>query len=140
MLNLSSLENLLPKRIQQNQQVENAHQIYTHTCDTFQKSDSVKDVAVEFKKNLFDSIDDWNVSIPANGENGSTLLKKILAPYTQFVDTLNERDAERFVTLVFGENQVGMLEETSLKNDDVYLFQTTLEKRLGKTIREVVVK
>ena len=140
MYELSDISKLLSKSIAINTKVDTAHRAYSHATDIFDKRDTVKNVALEFKKNLFDSIDDWHLSIPANDESGSTLLKKILAPYTLFVDTLNEKDTERFTRFVFGENQVEMLEDASIKNNDIDLFKRTLEKSLGRTIREVIVR
>ena len=139
-MKLNNMQNILPKRLYPTTGVIKAQKLYVQTGDIFVKSDSVREVAASFKKNIFDSVSDWDSQIPSDKEDGASLLKKLLAPYTVFAEKLIPHDSERFVRLAFGENQVEFLEKASLRNKDVMLFKTTLEKTLGKTIREVVVK
>ena len=138
MSKLSLLSAVLPKRIFPTTTVQKAQNIYTQTTDVFEKQDVVKTTAATFKKTVFDSVSDWAEGIPADGKEGADFLKKLLAPYTVFVEKLSTHDAERFVKLVFGENQVEFIEDASTKNKDVMLLKDTLEKSLGKTIREVI--
>ena len=135
-----NLKPLLPKRIFPTIGIAKAQKSYLQTQDIFEKGDSVKSAAVSFKKMVFESLDDWKTSVPRDNEDGATHLKKILAPYTVFTNKLNSHDAERFTKLAFGENQVEFIENASVRNKDVKLFKSVLEKRLGKSIREVVVK
>ena len=137
---LKSLCNILPKRICQTTQQSESYKVYTQTQDVFEKSDTVKSFAESFKKNVLDSVADWETNVPLDEEAGSTSLKNLLAPYTLWAEKLNQHDSERFVKLVFGETQVEYIEKASLRNSDVNLFKTTLENSLGKSIREVVVK
>ena len=139
-MNIKPIFSVIPKRMLPDTNVVSAQKAYAQSVDVFERGDTVKKVAVQFKKMVFDSVADWKDSVPLDNEDGALVFKNLLVPYTNFASKLSQKDTERFVSLVFGENQVEFLEQASLKNRDARLFKTTIEEHLGKTIREVVVK
>lgn len=125
------------QKISQKSPIASKKDQYTKSNDVFERYTTVKDVAKEFRKKIL-IFSDWKDGMPTNGDEGSTLLREQLASFTNFVDGLSQKDAEYFTKLVFGEEQLKVIEVGTKKNVDVRLFQETLEKRLGKSIHSVV--
>lgn len=128
----------LPKKIVNNTTVRNNAKLYEQTTDIFVRSDSVKDVAKEFRNKIIVPFADWKDILPADGECGADILSKSMALYTKIVEKLSKKDAEHFTRLAIGEDQLRVLENSSIGNKDVKLFMETLEKSLGNTIEKVI--
>ncbi len=130
---------IITQRIRSNKPIDVKKVIYTTSEDIFERKDTVLDVAKDFRNRLIKPIADWKTGLPAYGEEGYNILRQNLASYTSYVEKLKQPDAEKFVRLAIGENQLNALEEAGKKNVDIRLFTETLEKSLGKTIRSVII-
>lgn len=136
----STIINIIPKKIIKTPDVTMGVNIYTHTQDVFEKQDSVKEIAVSFKKEIIDAFSDWDNYIPNDSEAGSTFLKRKLAQYTLFVNQLSSTSAESFSKLVFGEKQIEEFKNAAKHNSDVALFVESLEEVMGKSLEKIIQK
>lgn len=124
----------ITETISNNNAVVQKSLLYQNSVDTFERSTLTKDIAIAFRKQIIIPYSEWEKALPADGEEGAELLKKILTPFKDAIKNLSKRDAEVFTKLAFGENQVKMLELSSMTNKDLMDFKLTLENILGKKL------
>lgn len=108
--------------------------LYQQSNDVFVRSDVVKSVATDFREKLILPFSNWEEAFPADGEDGSQLLKSIILPYQDAVGKFSKPDAEVFTRLVFGDKYIEQIEKASVKNSDLRNFKKTLENVLGKSL------
>ncbi len=139
MVNFQNVKNSLIPRLRPNRKIEAKKAAYETAKDTFERKNSVLDVAKDFRKRVLEAFEtDWQQGVPLPGEDGYELLRQTMAPYTNYVQKLTQADAEKFTRLAIGENQLTAIEDASKKNIDVRRFKETLEESLGKSLRSIV--
>ncbi len=139
MVNFQNVKNAVLPRIRPNAKIDAKKVAYETAKDTFERKNTVLDVAKDFRKRVLDTFEfDWKEGVPLPGEDGYELLRQTMASYTTYIEKLNPSDAEKFTRLAMGERQLSAIEDASRKNVDVRLFKETLEKSLGRSIRSIV--
>lgn len=124
----------------QNQQLNAAKHVHQTTKDVFEKSTSVKDIAVQFRDTVLRPFTDFDVVgvIPKDAEKGSGYLKGILTPFSEAIEKFNSHEAEKFVKLSMGTAHLPVLEHGAKVNSDISHFVKTLEAKAGKALKDII--
>lgn len=126
------------QRIRPYKPVESKRILYETTQDILDRKETVQEVARDFRKRIIAPFSDWETGLPSYKDDGYEVLRQAIASYTNYVDKLKPQDAEKFARLSLGESQLNAIENVSQNNVDIKLFKDTLEKSIGKSLREVL--
>ncbi|MBE7705316.1 MAG: hypothetical protein E7Z90_05850 [Cyanobacteria bacterium SIG29] len=100
----------------------------------------VNELAKQFKNTVIEPYSDWTEdTIPADKEEGSFLLKLCIKPFLPVLEKYSPEQAEKFARMVFGEKQMEILTNASIKNSDIKALKDTIEERIGKNIDGIYV-
>ena len=102
--------------------------------DVFTNNNSIKELGKKFRKEILDPLADKESELYQDKINGGKMLKSTLTPYNQRIQTFSREDAERFTKLVFGTNQIKLIDEEAKTSPELKVFRANLEKRLGQNI------
>ena len=129
---------VIMQRIRPYKPVESKRILYETTQDILDRKETVQEVARDFRKRIIAPFSDWETGLPSYKDDGYEVLRQAIASYTNYVDKLKPQDAEKFARLSLGESQLNAIENVSQNNVDIKLFKDTLEKSIGKSLREVL--
>ena len=119
-------------------QAQKHHISFERNVDIFEKEDIAQETARDFRKRVILAFSDWYEPVPDEGHKDNIQLKKLLSPYIDAIEHMNQHEAECFARLALGEEQIKEIEEGSLINPDLKHFKDALENKIGKPLNKLI--